>query len=1070
MNNQIKISGELILHFDINNTIIYYDMMSPRKLEDNIKTELSKILNISKSTREFKSIGENKKEDEISVYDYMDSRTNLNRRGKTVAKHELVSKIIDTQPGVREYYNNLLQILRINSTNIKDVLTPSFQKVLELVRTNPKIKIIFRTFGMDGFKIADHLGIAIIGFLRREIDGNTERISFSYINRNVPSGQAEFQKILEDLGKFTNAKNKKQLQINFNESIGRINKTNYSNKKQGIKNVRESIIELLQSNQIIFVQDHYKYWESKSYSYTAGKPIYPIPNATQIFFDDHHKVNGEPTNGIINTVYNNENNMIQHVNKTNEKDRRSKGIYLFPVTIESVADPDYFIKKIKKVLKIKKEGINNLIAKSSVKKRNTKTNTKTNTKRNTKTNTKTKTLLNLDKYYNSINNNNWLLKEHNIVSLVSKIINTENRRDQLKIEIEQFITNTDLLDKMGYNKLSLYLTEDAKNKLISNGYLTPEIRSILEGVLSKTHTNQITKEEEDTLKLVKISFTKKKNIKFIKPDIERILSNNPKPTPEQYVEELKKTLYRKLYEFMFYLNINLEIDSVINRKLKEKKMNVKPNNSKSKLAYTFTKKFYGSLEKHLQFIATTLGLVEYDFLDTNIKNKVIGAGTTGLVIKTDNDENIFKISKIDSIAKTFTEFVIQCYMNTCPIPQQLIPHALQYIITKDYTFFKMSNFKGDTLYNFLKSESFISLDLPDRQKILIDIIKQIAYILHIYQQYCSFVHLDLILQNILINESLQVSIIDFGTAFIKIKELDMCLFSYFINVNYVSLVYDTLFRNSCDLVILLLNLDIYGIYLLFRKEIPINKIAQEDINNISKIRPYKINKMVCEMGKKYSYIPVSTLHQLMSIILIDNYGPCFGEYSFFTREYNKIQIRNKLRYFAYHNIKREKHLLSELIKYDIMYSRLLSIIEGKRNIKNIKYNQRNEIKILEKKSDIDIDIINIFKASFKKNTNNLNIQLPEIYPVEYREKIRNIFIKKNIISIEDFAMFLKDHKNFNLESVRHFFKNIFKDYFDLDKFTRLYKEYKETYADQLMRKMNDNLQYDRFNQLLDLIK
>ena len=182
----------------------------------------------------------------------------------------------------------------------------------------------------------------------------------------------------------------------------------------------------------------------------------------------------------------------------------------------------------------------------------------------------------------------------------------------------------------------------------------------------------------------------------------------------------------------------------------------------------------------------------------------------------------------------------------------------------------MSNINGVTLNNYLtKSSEFINLNTQNKYNNIIDILKNIAQILEIYQNNCNFIHGDLNFNNImLVNKN--VYIIDFGLSFIKIEEMNnSTLFNYLHNYDFNSVFNDNNFIKSCDLFNLLPRfLSIFQsnnlspiknrfIRALFNKILLINsncldKSLLKEKTKITELRREKVNKFLA-YSKRYRY-------------------------------------------------------------------------------------------------------------------------------------------------------------------------------------------------------------------------
>jgi hypothetical protein len=140
------------------------------------------------------------------------------------------------------------------------------------------------------------------------------------------------------------------------------NKYKFIKDNQEVKyNNDTKYFELLEDNRMIVIKDDFNYWATYGYKYQYGKPIFNIPNALQIFFDDAHKLGNPQEYGVINVVNEINNEILKSVK---EKNRRDNSIYYHTATIQSVIDPDYFINIIEGIEEIEeiksKKNLNNV--------------------------------------------------------------------------------------------------------------------------------------------------------------------------------------------------------------------------------------------------------------------------------------------------------------------------------------------------------------------------------------------------------------------------------------------------------------------------------------------------------------------------------------------------------------------------------------------------------------------------------------------------------------------------------------------------------------------------------------
>jgi hypothetical protein len=225
-------SKKLVLHFDINGTITVYDSTDNGSEVENANVVVSKNV--------YGKIIDNNwllndqiydENDSVTYYEYIKS-TDKNYKQIAIRFTE------DNNPGFRLKY--MIDDIVDGS---KDFFFKSFLKVIE---TYPKAQIILRTFGRDRNLTIETLQSKFPSF------NNIQKCVMNYDN-DIPELIMENTQILT-----------------------------------GLDMINDFIASL---NSHLFIQESFKYWNSKGKSKKYGKQMTSHQDMIQLFFDDNDCVN-----------------------------------------------------------------------------------------------------------------------------------------------------------------------------------------------------------------------------------------------------------------------------------------------------------------------------------------------------------------------------------------------------------------------------------------------------------------------------------------------------------------------------------------------------------------------------------------------------------------------------------------------------------------------------------------------------------------------------------------------------------------------------------------------------------
>lgn len=246
----------LVLHFDINGTIIANDSTEVGTKEENANMVLSKsvygkiINNLWQLNKDYHD-----KKDSISYYDYL-KLNSLSILAEPVTAYSGNSGVADINLNQLGYKKKSFLFTEKGNPGeslqhlVKPVMDAMdsffFKSFLRILDKYPEAKIILRTFGLDGDDVVERLG-KIYPRIRDTIKGK-----FNYTD-DIPVLTLENDKILVGMDEVNN------------------------------------FIKSAPNNLLFF--ENYAYWNGHRRDKTCGKLLLGDPEMVQIFFDDNVCVN-----------------------------------------------------------------------------------------------------------------------------------------------------------------------------------------------------------------------------------------------------------------------------------------------------------------------------------------------------------------------------------------------------------------------------------------------------------------------------------------------------------------------------------------------------------------------------------------------------------------------------------------------------------------------------------------------------------------------------------------------------------------------------------------------------------
>lgn len=350
MSNSVK--RKLILHFDINKTIVPVDSATGETVEAALNIYLSGLAWGKDREGEWHSSrGELSSSpfeaNDVSFYKFEEKRLLPHvSRDRAALRYHLTS-FTDRPQGTnfKPYLNNLLESLKwklpyeeqlhkeVTVPGTKSCryhfILPAFYKLLNhLVQNERDFAVIFRTFGSDAKSVLRSIKVAI-----------SCRMPFCHNLDSLLDGMSDDVAVLKrdsNLGKFI---------ISSKCGFCCVNSDSFE-KCECIKTDDEMYSELTNLTGIWAIQDDCADWYRHNFDPTRGKPLWidpSDPSTQHIFFDDNFRPGN--ADSIINLRLRETSENFRDVSRSEEY--KFVNTNIVPVVFsEAILDNDYFVRKL----------------------------------------------------------------------------------------------------------------------------------------------------------------------------------------------------------------------------------------------------------------------------------------------------------------------------------------------------------------------------------------------------------------------------------------------------------------------------------------------------------------------------------------------------------------------------------------------------------------------------------------------------------------------------------------------------------------------------------------------------
>ncbi|KAL3843276.1 hypothetical protein ACJMK2_021218 [Sinanodonta woodiana] len=320
-----KENRKLILHFDVNKTIVPLDSARGESFEDVLKLHVSELLwrkeNVGKSERKFDSLSKSHVQhrsghEENSLFP--SSRTDR-KSGFESLKQALQWK----SPYVEEHHKTLT-ILGRDKCRYHYIL-PSFYKLLQyMVKTDRDFVIIFRSFGVDTKNVLE------------SIKTFASKSCF-----NSPSSDSNISSLSDKISTKV---------CSLHRKIGdRFELITDNSTKTSLHSERDIYNCLTQSTGIWGIKDDYLHWSNDNYNPSSGKPLWidtSDSSVQHIFFDDN--IRPGRRDSIVDIRVFSDGSPSSFKSVTQEEEYLFSKMNLTPVNLScAILDENYFIWNLK---------------------------------------------------------------------------------------------------------------------------------------------------------------------------------------------------------------------------------------------------------------------------------------------------------------------------------------------------------------------------------------------------------------------------------------------------------------------------------------------------------------------------------------------------------------------------------------------------------------------------------------------------------------------------------------------------------------------------------------------------
>lgn len=337
---------KLVLHFDVNKTIVPVDSATGETVEAALNVYLSGMAWGKDHEGEWhSSMGElssvPRDVDDVSFYKFEEKRLLRQiSRDRSALRYHLTS-FTDRPQGTdfKPYLNTLLEKLRWKlpydesihkettvpgtKSNRFHFILPSFYKLLNvLVEEKRDFTVIFRTFGSDAKSVLNSIKVAIACNMPfcQNLDGLLHRVSEDVYILRRETGSETFKFVSEDVDRYE--------------------------KCECSKTDQEMYSEFTNMSGISAVQDDVEDWYHHNFDPTRGKPLWIDKsdlNTHHIFFDDNLRPGN--ADSIVNLRVRESTNSFRDVATVDEY--KFVNTNIVPVVFsDAILDEDYFVKKV----------------------------------------------------------------------------------------------------------------------------------------------------------------------------------------------------------------------------------------------------------------------------------------------------------------------------------------------------------------------------------------------------------------------------------------------------------------------------------------------------------------------------------------------------------------------------------------------------------------------------------------------------------------------------------------------------------------------------------------------------
>ncbi|KAK3612561.1 hypothetical protein CHS0354_024548 [Potamilus streckersoni] len=318
-----KENRKLILHFDVNKTIVPLDSATGESLEEVLNILVSRLLwrkeKVGKSKLDYLS----QNHVQQGSARYKESSNFCYSGADRKSGFESLKKALQwNSPYVEEDHRTLTIIGRDNCRY--HFILPSFYKLLQyMVKEDRDFVIIFRSFGFDTKNVLE----SIKSFASKVCSNSSSYNNIGCLIDKISTNLCSLHRKSDDC---------------FELKTGKSNGTS-------LYSERDIYDCLTQSAGIWGIKDDYLHWSNCNYNTSSGKPLWIKPSDTSvqhIFFDDNIRP-GQPDSIVDIRVFSDE-SPTSFRPVTKEEQYVFSNMNLAPVNLShAILDEDYFIRNLR---------------------------------------------------------------------------------------------------------------------------------------------------------------------------------------------------------------------------------------------------------------------------------------------------------------------------------------------------------------------------------------------------------------------------------------------------------------------------------------------------------------------------------------------------------------------------------------------------------------------------------------------------------------------------------------------------------------------------------------------------